>query len=236
MATVALTLSIATSASAEEARELAVDATFTPGVLRANDGGTAFVIAATEWSGASDRVELAALGEVKVVGPLRVIVKVADAFRDTAKPGIGAGVKWLDEAKHGIASSAYLFYKTEGFTEPEGEIELVLAFGRKLGPIGTSLNLAYGQDPEGRERDGEVALAAQVEPRRGLFVGGTARYRDALGSRKETIIRDGFGGATGTVTFGRFAVTAMAGAAMIETKTAPRELGAAATLAIGAAF
>ncbi len=221
---------------AGDTHALAADAVFTPGLLRARDGGTGFVVAATEWSGASDRVRLDVAGEARVLGPVRLVVKVADAFRESARPGIGAGVQWLDEAKHGVASSAYLFYKTEGFTEPEGEVELVVAFGRKLGPLHTSLDLAYGQDPEGNERDGELAVAAQLQPRRNLFTGVVGRYRDALGSRKELVIRDGFGGLSSTLVTGRFALTAMAGVAMVETQHAATEVGPAATLAIGAAF
>jgi hypothetical protein len=243
LALVAVVLLLGSSAHADPyevsegiAHELAADAVFTPGMLRARDGGKGFVVAATEWSGASDRVRLDVLGEARVLGPVRLVVKVADAFRDSARPGIGAGVKWLDETKHGVGSTAYLFYKTEGFSEPEGELEAVVAFGRTLGAVRASLDLAYGQDPEGNERDGELAVAAQLEPRRGLFTGVVGRYRDALGSRKEAVVRDGFGGLSATLAAGRFGVTGMAGVAMIETQLTGTAVGPAATLAIGAAF
>ena len=224
------------SAPVSLSRRLAGDAAFTPGMLRAHDDASGFVVAATSLDGARDRAQLDALGEAHVYGPIRLIVRVADVFRDTARPGIGAGVQVLDEARHGISSTAYLQYKTEGFTEPEGELELVLAFGRRFGPLRAAVDLAYGQDPEGNERDGELALAGHAELVRGLFAGGVARYRDALGSTKEAIVRDGFGGATATLAFGRFGVTAMAGVAMVELRDMPRQVGPAATLAIGAAF
>ena len=94
------------SISHAEGRDLAADAAFTPGVLRARDGdATGFVAAATEFSGASDRVRLDVLGEVRIYRRLRAIVRVDDAFRDVARPGAGIGVQWLDEAAHGVAAT-----------------------------------------------------------------------------------------------------------------------------------
>lgn len=241
LATLTLVLSIAATAHAETGAELGVgpasslaaSATFTPGILRATNDGAGFVTASSEFNGASDSVTVNALGEVNVYGPVRIAVKVLDAFGDSAKPGVGVGVKWLDGS---VKSTAYLFYKTEGFTEAEGEIESVVAFEHAFGAVHATANVAYGQDPDNKERDGELGLVAQIELIHGLFVGGTARYRDALGSRKEAIIRDGIGGASGTMTFGRIAVSAIAGVAMVQTTTAPRDFGPAATLAVGAAF
>jgi hypothetical protein len=99
-----------------------------------------------------------------------------------------------------------------------------------------SANIAYGQDPEGNERDGEIALVAHVEPRTGLFVGATARYRDSLGSTKEAVIRDGFIGPTSTLALGAFAVSLNAGVAMAQTQMTGRRFGPSTTLSLGAAF
>ena len=221
-----------------EGSDLAADAAFTPGVLRAHDGdNTGFVVAATEFNGASDRVRLDVLGEVRVYGRVRAIAKVADAFRDVARPGGGIAVQWLDERRHGVAATAYVFFKTEGFSEPEGELEVTLAFGRRLGPIRAVADVAYGQDPEGKDRDAELAFAAHVEPRHNLFAGVVARYRDALGSRGEAgVLRDGFGGATATLATGRVAVTAQAGVGLVGTAMAGTTVGPAATIAVGASF
>ncbi len=228
-----LILGLAGVAQADEARDLAASATFTPGMLRATSAGNGFVTASSELNGASSSMRVDAAGEVHVYGPVRIAMKVLDAFGDKPRPGIGLGVRWLDGV---VKSTAYLFYKTEGFTEPEGEIEAVVAFEHAFGEVHTNANVAYGQDPDNKERDAELALLAHVEPIDGVFVGGTVRYRDALGSRKEAIIRDGFAGATGTLAINRFAVSLMAGLAMVQTKTTPRELGPAATIAVGAAF
>ena len=163
-----------------------------------------------------------------------------DNVTDKARPGIGAAVQFLDEGKHGAAASAYFTYKAEGFTEVEGELEGLVSFGKQLGPVRGTFNLAYGQDPEGNERDGEVALGLHVEPLRGLFTGVIGRYRDALGSRgdKSTgILRDVLGGASATYVVGRFGVTAMAGFSGVETVTSgSMQTGAAAALAVGAVF
>jgi hypothetical protein len=233
VAAVAFVLSLGGVAHAEDARELATSAAFTPGILRATDAGNGFVNVLSDFDGSTDSIRVSALGEVNVWWRLRASVRVLDVFSDEPRPGIGAGLRWLDGD---ITSSAYLFYKTEGFTEPEGEIELLLSFERAFGAVQASANIAYGQDPEGNERDGELALVAHVEPRTGWFIGGTARYRDALGSTKESVIRDGFAGPTSTLTLGAFALSLNAGVAMAEAQMMTRKFGPATTLSLGAAF
>ena len=107
-------------------------------------------------------------------------------------------MQFLDERKHGVSSSAYFSYKAEGFTEAEGELEGLISFGKQFGAVHSTLNIAYGQDPEGVERDGELALGLHIEPTRGLFTGVVGRYRDALGSNGDKgtgILRDALGGA-----------------------------------------
>jgi len=215
------------------ARELATSASFTPGILRATSEGNGFVNVSSDFDGSTSSVRISALGEVNVWWRLRASVRLLDAFSDKPRPGIGAGLRWLDGD---VMSTAYLFYKTEGFTEPEGEIEALLSFERAFGGLRASANLAYGQDPEGNERDGELAFVAHVEPRLGWFIGGTARYRDALGSTKESVIRDGFAGPTTTLTRGAFAISLNAGVAMAETRMTALKFGPATTLSLGAAF
>lgn len=221
------------TAHAGDARELAASASFTPGILRATDAGQGFVDISSDFDGAASAVRISALGEVNLWWRLRAAVRLLDVFSDKPRPGIGAGLRWLDGD---TTSTAYLFFKTEGFTEPEGEIEALLAFEHAFGAVRASANIAYGQDPEGNERDGELALVAHVEARRGWFIGGTARYRDALGSTKESVIRDGFVGPTTTYTLGAFAVALNAGVAMTQTHMMARKFGPATTLSLGAAF
>lgn len=232
LGTIAL-VSLCGAAHAEDARELATSATFTPGILRATSAGNGFVSVASDFDGAASAVRVSALGEVNLWWRLRGAVRLLDVFSDKPRPGIGAGIRWLDGD---IASTAYLFFKTEGFTEPEGELEALVSFERAFGALHASANIAYGQDPEGNERDGELAVVAHVEPRTGWFIGGTARYRDALGSTKEDVVRDGFAGPTTTLTLGAFAISLNAGVAMVQTRTMGRAFGPATTLSLGAAF
>lgn len=233
LATLTVLAAIGGTAHAESARELATSSSFTPGIFRATDAGNGFVNISSDFDGATDSIRINALGEANIYWRVRAAVRLADVFSDEPRPGIGAGLRWLDGD---IKSTAYLFYKTEGFTEPEGEIEALLSFERAFGAVNASANIAYGQDPEGNERDGELAFVAHVEPRTGWFIGGTARYRDALGSTKEAVIRDGFAGPTSTLTIGAFAISLNAGVAMAQTHMMSRKWGPASTLSLGAAF
>jgi len=233
LTTFVLVMSFGGAAHADGARDLATSGTFTPGILRATSEGNGFVAVSSDFDGSTSSVRVSALGEVNLWWRVRAAVRLLDVFSDQPRPGIGAGLRWLDGD---ITSTAYLFYKTEGFTEPDGEIEALLSFERAFGAVRASANLAYGQDPGGNERDGELALIAQVEPRRGWFAGGTARYRDALGSTKEAVIRDGFAGPTTTLTLGAFAISVNAGVAMAQTQMTARKFGPATSLSLGAAF
>lgn len=223
----------ATVAHADGARELATSASFTPGILRATSAGNGFVNVSSDFDGSTATVRVSALGEINLWWRIRGAVRLLDVFSDKPRPGVGAGLRWLDGD---IKSTAYVFYKTEGFTEPEGEIEALLSFERAFEQWRASANIAYGQDPDNQERDGELAFVAHVEPRTGWFIGGTARYRDALGSTKETVIRDGFAGPTTTLTIGAFAISLNAGVAMAETRMAARKFGPASSLSLGASF
>jgi hypothetical protein len=129
-------------------------------------------------------------------------------------------------------ATAYLLYKAEGFSEPEGEIEAAMALAH--GPLMGSVT--FGQDADAHDRDLEAALAARFELTRGVFAGAMARYRDALGTTGEALARDAFGGAMATLAVDRVAITAMAGAAGVQRIGSRFEAGAAATLAIGTAF
>lgn len=221
------------------ARAPAGDHAFTPGLAHAEAHGVAIAMSSVSYSGASDKTTLDLNGEIKVYGPFRLLLRV-DNVTDEARPGIGAGAQFLHEGKHGVASSAYFLYKAEGFTEAEGELELLLAFGKHLGPVRGTANLAYGQDPEARERDGELALGLHVEPIQGLFTGVVGRVRDALGSDGDKgtgIVRDVLGAASATYVVRNFGVTATTGISGIETTTSrSMHTGVAAALAVGAVF
>jgi hypothetical protein len=237
------------SATAEtvSARAAANDDSFTPGLTHATGPQLAGVTATATLDGATHTSTVDLNGEVHVWGPARLVLRVDNVFAASggkARPGIGAAVQLLDERKHGVASSAYVSYKAEGFSEAEGEIEGLVSFGKQLGPVHGTLNLAYGQDPEGVERDGEIALGLHVEPIHGLFTGVVGRFRDALGSNGDKgtgILRDGLGAATATYVIGRIGVTASAGVVGVKilntaTQTTSTQTGAQAAFSVGTVF
>jgi hypothetical protein len=221
------------------ARASANDDSFMPGLTHSSLQGRGITTGTLQWNGASHSTEMDLNGEVQIYGPLRLVLRV-DNLTVKARPGIGAAVQWLDERKHGVSSSAYFSYKAEGFTEAEGELEGLVSFGKQLGPVHSTLNLAYGQDPEGVERDGELALGLHIEPMRGLFTGVVGRYRDALGSngdKSTKILQDALGGLSATYVIGSFGVTGTAGVAGIKTTTSGgMQAGAEAGLSVGAVF
>lgn len=226
------------SHGATQAARLAHDDAFTPAIARARGGPGGFVLAAVAWDSVRDRAALDLDAEVTVWGPIRVVARVDDATRDTARPGAGIAVAFLDEARHGVAASAYLVYKAEGWTAPDGEIEGQVAFARTLGRVRATLDVAYGQDPEGDDRDAEAAIGAHIAPVPGVIVGVAGRYRDALGSHAEETVmkRELLAGAAATFTHDRFAVSGLLGIAAVETASMPLTTGPAAIISVGAAF
>jgi hypothetical protein len=232
-----------TAAADLAARGPANDDSFTPGLTHASGPTRASIVSALTLNGAAHTTTLDLNGEIQVWGPFRLVLRVDNVTASDngkARPGIGAAVQMLDEGKHGVAGSAYFSYKAEGFTEAEGELEGLLSFGKQFGALHSTLNIAYGQDPEGNERDGELALGLHVEPLRGLFTGVIGRYRDALGSNGDKgtgVLRDALGALSATYAVGRFGVTASAGLAGVKTTTSNgMQTGAQAAFAVGAVF
>ncbi|MEZ4360049.1 MAG: hypothetical protein R3B48_07710 [Kofleriaceae bacterium] len=217
---------------------LAEDAAVSSVVRGAGATGDGFAVVTTSFDTVTDRAQLDLSGQVHLWDRLSLVLRVDDAASSDARPGVGAAIRLLDEGRHGVDSNGYLVYKTEGFSEPEGELEALASFGRSFGPVRAVANIAYGQDPEGNERDGEVALGVQMRPAPQLVAGVLGRYRDALGSRGDRgVLRDVFGGASATLALGRFAVSGLAGVSGIETTTSGSlQAGATAALSVGAAF
>ncbi|HEU4734317.1 MAG TPA: hypothetical protein VFT22_40775 [Kofleriaceae bacterium] len=242
--------SVASAESIDEAVEPLVVArapgnedSFTPGLTHSAASGRGIATGTASWNGASHTTSVDLNGEVQIWGPVRLVLRVDNALNDVdakARPGIGGAVQFLSEGKHGVSASAYFLYKAEGITEAEGELEGLISFAKQLGAVHGTLNLAYGQDPEGNERDGEAALGLHIEPIRGLFTGVVGRYRDALGSSGDKgtgILRDALGGVSATYVIGRFGITGTAGVAGIKTvSSGSMQGGAEAAMSVGAVF
>ena len=223
------------------ARAPANEDSITPGLTHAGLDGQGIVTATGNYSKPSpkDQTSMDLNGEIQLLGPLRLVLRVDDIGGAKAQPGIGAAVQFLSQAHFGVDASAYFSYKSEGFTETEGELEGLVSFGRQMGAVHGTLNLAYGQDVDGVERDGEAALALHVEPLRGLFAGVIGRYRDALGSNGDKgtgIVRDALGALSATYVIGRYGVTASAGYEGITLVHESIQGGMEAAVALGAVF
>jgi hypothetical protein len=123
-----------------------------------------------------------AAAEVRVWGPLAVRGGAVFTGGNRLRPSLGARVQALREARHGVDGTLGVFYRPEGLTEPEGELEAVIALGTHLGATYLIGNLVYGQDPEGRERDGELRMSVLRPMSSRLHAGLDARVRFDLGS------------------------------------------------------
>jgi hypothetical protein len=248
MPVVVATMGIAHAETFEEGTEVPIAArdpanedSITPGLTHAASAGMAIITATGTYSNPlpKDRSTMDLNGEIQLYGPLRLVLRVDGIGGEKARPGIGGAVQFMSQKTLGVDGSAYFSYKSEGFTETEGELEGLVSFGRQMGIVHATLNLAYGQDFDGVERDGEAALGVHVEPLRGFFTGLIGRYRDALGSNGDKgtgIIRDALGAASATYVVGRYGVTASAGIEGITVVNQSMRGGVEAALAVGAVF
>lgn len=177
-----------------------------------------------------------ARADVTIWGPIAATVGAVYTRKSDFRPTVGARVQALNQDDHFIDMSIGGYYKPEGFTELEGEVEFVLSFGRRFGQLSTFANVVYGQDPEGAERDGELRLAALYEITTPLQVGLDTRLRFDLGSEPDKIAKEGGAkydlvlGPTASYSFGALAAIAHAGLSIYGTSTA--RAGAVALLGI----
>lgn len=220
------------------ADQLAADAAWSPLLLHAGGVGRGFAVGSTSYRTTTEQATVDVAGEVHLWDRLGLVLRVDDAISEDARPGIGAALRLLDERHHGVDVTGYLLYKAEGFTEPEGELEAAASVAHSFGAVRAIANVAYGQDPEGNERDGELGAGLLAQPLSGLTTGAVARYRDALGSRGEAgVVRDLFAGASVSYVVGRIGVTGLAGLDAIETLAASTfDTGFRGTVAVGSAF
>jgi hypothetical protein len=178
--------------------------------------------------------------EVRVWGPLALRAS-ATYSNDTQRmrPSAGARLQLLRREKAGVDGSLSVFFKTEGFTEAEGEIETFASIGRTFDRFSIIGNLVYGQDPEGNERDGETRLYAFY--RGGRFaLGVDSRVRFAIGTQHGKAATteptfDATGGPTATAIVGPLALFAEAGPSAFKLGGAT-EVGVAVFGGIGSAF
>jgi hypothetical protein len=156
------------------------------------------------------------------------------------RPSVAGRVQLLTQERHGVDGTLTVFFKTEGFTEAEGEIETFASIARRFRWITLIGNLVYGQDPEGNERDGEVHAAA-FHQGRWLMLGIDSRVRFALGTQRGRAataepVLDFMAGPVATVVAGAVAIFAQAGPSGFELANSSARVGVAALAGLGAAY
>jgi hypothetical protein len=179
-----------------------------------------------------------AAAEARLFGPVALRGgAVYSSTGDRLRPSLGVRVQALRESRHGVDGALGLAYRPEGLTEMEGELEAVLSLGAHLGPTYLAGNLAYGQDPEGHERDGELRLAALHPIGARVLVGGDARVRFDLGSQaaKQEPRLDAVIGPVASLVTGPVALLVQAGASAVKLQEATT-IGALVLGGVGASF
>jgi hypothetical protein len=202
------------------------------------NGAVAFGFAG--YDGARSAPVGGATAEVRVWGPfaLRGGAEYSNVRRE-ARPTIGGRVQLLHQERHGVDGSLSVFYRAEGFAEPEGEIETFVSLGRRFDRISVLGNLVYGQDPEGNERDGELRFASLYAAGRWSF-GVDSRLRFALGTQKSAMAQaepkfDLMAGPIATAAVGPVAFFAQAGPSVLKV-AGSTSAGVAALGGVGSVF
>jgi hypothetical protein len=159
---------------------------------------------------------------------------------DKMRPSIAGRVQLLRQEKHGLDGAVTVFFKTEGFTETEGEIETFASVGRRFERVSVVGDLVYGQDPEGNERDGEIH-AAVFHRYRWLMYGLDSRVRFAIGTQHGHAattepVFDFIAGPVAMAATGIGAIFAQVGPSVFEMDHASTQTGLAALAGLGVAY
>lgn len=188
---------------------------FMPTVISARtDSQKGYLLAYGGYDSARESAQAEAIADVSLFSWLAVRGGVVyTQHPNRSRPTFGLRAQALKQEDAGLDLGAGVYYRPEGFTEGEGEIELVIAVGRRFGRLGTFANLVYGQDPEAAERDGEIRLGALYELTAGFQAGFDARLRADLGSEEGK--RRAEGGAEYDLVFGPTASYAIGPIAVI---------------------
>jgi hypothetical protein len=220
---------------------VARDGAFMPSTLSPRVG---VVPALVSGYGGYDTAHKSAIGtivaEVRLWGPIAIRGGVEySPIRNEPRPTIGGRVQLLRQDRHGVDGAFSVFYRPEGFTEPEGEIESYISLGRRFDRVALLGNLVYGQDPEGNERDGEVRVGALYGEGR-FTLGVDARFRFAIGTQKGTMAAaepklDLLAGPVAMATVGPFLLFAQAGPSLLKV-TGATSWGVAGLGGVGAVF
>jgi hypothetical protein len=100
----------------------------------------------------------------------------------TVRPGVSARVQLLDQRRQGVDAGLSLGYRRDLFSAEGGFFQTVVSVGRRFGETNLIANLAYGQDGEGDDRDGEARLAGLRPVVAGLQLGLDGRMSHSIAS------------------------------------------------------
>ena len=216
------------------------DGALLPSTLAPRVGATAaLAIGFAGYDGARAAPIGSATAEVRVWGPFAIRGGTEYSTTRRSSTTIGGRVQLLHQERHGIDGSLSVFYRPEGFTEPEGEIETFVSLGRRFNRLSVFGNLVYGQDPEGNERDGELRFASLYSIGRWAF-GVDSRMRFAIGTQKSAMALaepkfDLLAGPLASATVGPVALFAQAGPSVLKV-AGTTSAGVAALGGVGAVF
>jgi hypothetical protein len=214
---------------------------FLPSTLAPRVGAVpALVSAFGGYDGARGAPIASATAEVRLWGPIAIRggAEYSQA-RKEARPTIGGRVQLLRQERQGVDGALGVFYRPEGFTEPEGEIETFVSLGRRFDRLAVLGNLVYGQDPEGNERDGELRVASLYAMGR-WTLGVDARLRFAIGAQKSAMAMsepqlDLLAGPIATVIAGPVALFSELGPSLLKV-AGHTSVGVAGLMGIGSVF
>jgi hypothetical protein len=227
---------------AEPAMAASGNGSFLPETLSAKVGGTrVFAYGSGGYDSSRRGLLIDSAVEAQVWGPFALRFHATYSNdTDRMRPSIAGRAQFLRQARHGVDGSVTVFFKTEGFTEAEGEIETFLSLGRRFENLTVIADLVYGQDPEGNERDGEVH-AAVFHQAGWLMYGLDSRVRFAIGTQHgraattEPVV-DFLGGPVATAATGVGAIFAQVGPSAFQLSTGPTQVGVAVLAGLGAAY
>jgi len=159
--------------------------------LVAPGSANASPVVATTWAGYDSgpgSPVVRSFVDATVYGPLALragISYVPESSVRSIQPHVGARVTLLEQSKHGFDLGVGLFYRMERFTQEEGLAQALLSAAVHFGRTGLFANVAYGQDLEGDDMEGEGALALLHRISRGFQLGVESHARFKLGSSDE---------------------------------------------------
>jgi hypothetical protein len=218
------------------------DGGFAPFSMPARVGGTQAFASGFSGYDSSRKGPLAEVAaEVHIWGPVALRGgAIYSNDTDRMRPSVGVRAQFLRQDSHRVDGSLGVFFKTEGFTETEGEIETFASVGRAFDKFTVVGNLVYGQDPEGNERDGEFRAAIFRQVGR-LVLGIDSRARPAIGVQhgKAATMEpkfDAVGGPLAMVAIGPMVVIGEVGPSAVKMPNVGTRAGVAAFGGVGSAF